>query len=556
MTNEQNYISPLIEDPKQKVKAGMPWQVLNQRHNEYDAEAINKLNLLRKGGYEIIENAKIFMPKWKAESPPAYADRLSFATYENNFGEIINDYGSTLFSKPLAVLEATDAEDEETPGEEPDPNSPHMMLQRYFSLDNRSMVNFMKEVQCESNAIGCSYFGVDFKDRLINGKSYPNSPYGYAIDPLSVLDWEKDDEGNYVFVVLRNDECKRTQVTQVRNKMTTTFTVWTRDTETGTVECDQYAITYQIDNEPQGDQIVPYLPQDDEELSFKHIPIVECKTPDNICVGKLIGQLAGSLYMRYSTFLFCLNRGLNPLLVYKQGAELPANGDLSVINEDDERGLGAVNTAHQTGKAVIGPNDELEWVEPKGTAYAVAQDQMDKDKNEIYRLAASLNSIISKQGVSTAQTKSSGVAKMIDNQAKEHMLEAYASDTKSWVIKAFDIIFECLENDVQWQCKGMENYTVVDEETLMARIAAIPVYKANMPSKTSLKQVLMDTAYQMHPFTNVGTMNKIQEEIADAIDKMDLEKVHSSISPEGVVAAQGAKDLQEAAPPPKPVKSK
>src|ERR1019366_9976453 len=96
-----------IELPK--VEAGPPtWGLLNQRHDTYDEERINKLNLLLKGGYEIVKGARLFMPKWKAETANSYKDRLAFASYENNFGEIINDLGSTLFSKPIAVLEATD----------------------------------------------------------------------------------------------------------------------------------------------------------------------------------------------------------------------------------------------------------------------------------------------------------------------------------------------------------------------------------------------------------------------------------------------------------------
>jgi hypothetical protein len=300
-------------------------------------------------------------------------------------------------------------------------------------------------------------------------------------------------------------------------------------------------------------------------MSFRNIPVVECFTPDNLSIGKLIGQLAGSLFARYSTFLFCLNRGINPLLVYKQGAELPANGDLSIINEDDDRGLDTTRSAPAEGRAVIGPNDELSWESPDANAYKVVQDQLEKDKNELYRLCASLNSIIGHAGVSAAQTKASGVAKLIDNMNKEHMLQAYAKLVKEWIMKGFKIAFDALkltdlptdgESELEWQCKGMDNYTVVDEEGLIAKIAALPVYKTNVPSKTSYKQLLMDIAYEVHPYTNVGTMDKIMQEIADNVDKMDLDDVHQSIDPEGAVAADGAERLESAVPTPKPKASK
>jgi hypothetical protein len=522
------------------IVEGLTWAQLNQKHDCYDSLRVNKLNLLLKGGYDITkkDNAKKFMPRWRSESGPAYMDRVSFAAYENNFGEIINDLSSTLFSKPVAVLQATDADDPNTMGDEPDPNAPDQIWQHKFTLKGDTMADFMREIQNESNAVSRAYFGVDF---LGDGEM----PYAYHIDPCSVLDWQCDDEGNFIFIVMRNDDSSRVSVRQLRDSITTTFLVWTKAKEK--VKLDTYQITYPKNQLPNDNDVVHKMKSPEQPLTFKDIPIVCCETPDSISVGQLIGQLAGSLFARYTTYLFCLNRGVNPILAYKQGYDLPAKGDLSIINEDEERGEAALD-ANVSGKRVIGPTDELEWVEIKGDALKIVQEQMAKDKNEMYRLVNSLNSIISSGDVSTAQTKASGVAKMIDNAAKEHMLEAYAKLVKQWIVKAFNIAFRALEQDVVWQCKGMDYYRVVDEEALQARIAALPTYKTNIPSKTSYKQVLIDTAYELHPFTNIGTLNKIQEEINDNIDAMDFGDLHTSINPQGAVEADSAKQLDKAVP--------
>ena len=529
------------QTPKPIVQEGLTWKQLNQKHDCYDAQRVDKLNLLLKGGYDITkkDNAKKFMPRWRSESAPAYQDRLSFATYENNFGEIINDLSSTLFSKPVAVLQATDADDPDTVGDEPDPSSPDQIWQHHFNLKGDTMADFIREIQNESNAATRAYFGVDF---LEDGKL----PYAYRIDPCSVLDWQCDDSGNFIFIVLRNDETIRTDVHQLRDSITTTFLVWSKIKDK--VKLDTYQLIYPKNKLPNDNDIVPKIKSPIPVLSFKEIPIVLCETPDNICAGQLIGQLAASMFARYTTYLFCLNRGINPILTYKQGYDLPARGDLSIINEDEERGEAGLD-ANVAGKKVIGPTDELEWVEIKGSALTIMQEQMNKDKNEMYRLVNSLNSVISQAGVSTAQTKASGVAKMIDNTAKEHMLESYAKLVKQWIVKAFNIAFGALEQDVVWQCKGMDYYRVVDEEALQARIAALPTYKTNIPSKTSYKQVLIDTAYELHPFTNIGTLNKIQEEINDNVEAMDFNDLHTTINPQGAVEADSAKQLSKAVPP-------
>jgi ParB-like nuclease domain len=545
-------------DPSSTRSGGITWGMLNQKHDEYDLERLEKLDMLLRG--EAACHPELFMRKLNAESDAAYADRLQFATYENNFGEIINDYAATLFEKPLSVQPAQDAKDPDTPGEEPDPDSPYMEWQEHFTLDNQNMADFMHDIQTESNALSIAYFGIDFRKREINGQ--PTSiPYAYYIDPCSVLDWEKDDDGNFIFLVCRDDSSKRTSVSEYRNKTTTTFTVWKK--KENKVVLDLYRIEYEKGKEPSESTLVNKVidkNDDGKDLDFKNIPVIDCITPDNLSLGKLIGQLADSYFGRYSTFLFCLNRGINPILVYKQGAELPANGDLSSIGENDERGEEGVSRAAGEGKAVIGPQDELNWESPNAEAYNTVQMQLEKDKNEMYRLSGNLNAIIGHAGVSTQQTKASGIAKMIDNMNKEHFLTAYANLVKEWVMRAFRVAFDALKVDgldnTVWDCKGMENYKIVDEDQLLAKITAIPEYKANIPSKTSFKQLLMDIAYEVHPFATVGVMNKILEELEDNVEAMDLDSVHQTVNPQGAIEADSAKQMQGAVPQePKPAGS-
>ena len=508
------------------VSGGLQWAVLNQRYDSYDAEKNRKLLLLLHGGYAITEpeNAKLFIKKWNSEKANAYEDRVNAATYENNFGEIVNDFGSSLFAKPLMVMPATDEDDETTPGEEapqdPDPNEDWMQLQTHFDLERNSLAEFMKVQQTQSNALSCSYFGMDFDDA---GK-----PYAYTIDINSVLDYEKDDAGEFIFIVLRDDCCMRSNVRQIRNITTSTFIVWTR--ENNTVKLDTYEISYQKDKEPDPETLVPFISS--ISVDFVLIPVVECYTPDSLCVGNIIGQMAESSFVRFSTFLHALNRSSNPILKYKQGAEISANGDLSVIGEDDNRGGAALSTSRTSGAALLGPTDELDWAEIRGDALKIFQQQLKDDKNEMYRLVAQLGSILSAAygggAGKGASTSISGDAKQMDYISKEQMLGAYAELVKKWTLKAFNLVFSSKKNDkdILFKCKGMDNYSVVDDTLLLAKIAAIPVYRANIPSPTSLQEMLLDCANEMHPFTSPGTLNKIQNEIKTAIAGMAVGDEH------------------------------
>lgn len=495
-------------------KIGLTWGVLNQKHDCYDSTKNQKLNLLLKGGFEIVENAELFIEKWNNESQLAYEDRLKCATYENNFGEIINDFGTALFSKPLMVVPSTDASDSTTLGEEPDPSSKWMKLQRRFDLQGRTLATFMKEIQESSNATGKAYFGMDYDE--------DGTPYAYQIDINSVLDYEKDEAGNFIFIIFRDDTCQRTSANQVRNLITSTFVSWTKDKD---VIYDIYQITYPKNKEPSDDTIVPFI--ESLPVDFINIPIIEAETPPSLCVGNVIGQLAASSFCRYTSFLHSLNRASKPILNYKQSPELPGNGDLSELTEDTDRGINGLRSATSSGTVISASTDNLEWVEINGSALTVFQEQLQTDKNEMYRLVAQLGNIIGVKNQSSGGDLS-GLAKQMDSMNKEAMLNAYAHLVKEWTLKAFDLIFAANDNDVQLQCKGMDNYQVIDPDVLQTRIQNIPIYRANVPSSTSLKQVLVDISAQMHPFTNPTTLNKIQQELFDAVDKMDLHSLHQS----------------------------
>jgi hypothetical protein len=542
--------------PKFDANSQVTWGMLNQRHSKCDDARIDKLKLLLNGKDEndksicLPGNAKKFIKPLRAETANAYADRVSFACYQNNFGQIINELASTLFSKPLSIVPAPDSDDPNTPGEEPDPNSPYMQLQAHFTLDDQKMEDFLKVIQTESNATGCAYFGADFKE---DGKT----PYAYYIDPACVLDWEVGDDDKFIFLVLRYDTNQRTSIRENRNNTTSTFLVYNKGVQVdvsddgsetnpkGVVTLEKYVITYSKDEVPKDETSVPKvkLENDDYTTSFIDIPVICFSTPDDICAGALIGDLQASIFMRYTTFLFCVNRGINPILVYKQGAELPANGDLSDINEDGERGDTTTRTATASGKAVIGPNDDLTWEGPDKGPYEIAQDQLDKDKNEMYRLMASLSSIIGKTGVSTAQkSEQSGVAKAMDNLAKESMLAAQAKLVKKYAIQFFKLVFDALkQTDIEWKPQGMDNYRVIDETDLLAKVTALPTYRSNVPSLTSYLEVLTDVAHDMHPYTSPAILNKVMDELRDAVSQMKP-------APDPMQAIQAEQDAKNAPP--------
>lgn len=553
--------------------AYVTWGELNQTHPDFCEREIKKRLLLLNGHYKgksisDPEYAQLFCPRWSKETDDQYKDRLSFAgCYENNFGHIVNGIFTQLCSKQLTILPPQDSIDGDTPGEEPDPESPYMKLQSAFTLDRKqTLVQFFKKVAIESNVLGISWYGVDFDD------GDPDKPYGYHIDPLSVLDWEFDDDGNLVFLVIRNDSSPRTGVGQSRNRITSTFIEFKKDEqlplvdtkttiETGLPDDDMgkvyfnvYQIQYDRNQPPDEKQKVKRIITK-SPVDFKQIPIPQYRTPDNMSLGNLISNLASSIYMRTVTYHYCLNRGINPILAYFQEPEYTEAGDaetMSEILDDPDRGVKNLNNAQVHGKALLSNNEKLEYVQTNAAAYTIASEQIDKDKNEMYRLASMLSDIISKGGISSQQTKSSGLSKILDNKEKENFLACLADLFKCNAIEAYNLIFEAMPEpaDVKWDANGMDKYSVIDEDSLQAKIAVLPEYKTNMPSETSYIEVLIDTANDMHPDATIGVMNKIRKEIVTNVRAQGLKDIHQEANTTGALEADTAGKVNDAAPKP------
>jgi ParB-like nuclease domain len=498
----------------------LPWETLNQLRPDYNEDLIRRLRLLYKGGYDIIRHSSKFMPKWNMETPAAYADRLAHAAYQNNFAEIVNDISANLFQKALQILPAADAEIKETPGEEPETPAYYLEFAENADQQKHSIHDILKCLNDRAMTTQQSFLGIDFEDSL---------PYVYEVDNLSVLDYEVDDFGNFLWVVLRNDTCKRDGVSAVRHLITSTFMYWKVENEI--VSWERYQITYPPEQPPQPSTPVPLIAESGSQaVSFKEIPLLCYELPDELFMGGLIGQLCQSLFVRTSSFYHALSRGMYGILVYKQG-ESDADDDVSSsVEDDDQRGLSNTKNAKAKGAMVAGPNDEVSFVEMKGEAFKVVQEQLKQDKNELYRIVNQMGSIIG-GSTSALGSKSSGLSKQIDNRNKEIILSAYANLIRKAAIKIFSIISCAKGEDIVWQAKGMDNYHEVDNDALMAKVTNLPIIRANILSPTSYKQILQDITAELHPYTNPGTLSIIAKEIDEAVDQMDMMEEATSNNP-------------------------
>ncbi len=514
----------------------MKYKQLNQRHPDYDATALQRNELLYQGGQAIVSNARLFMPQEPGENANTYQRRLGCANYTNYFAEIVNGYVSDLFSKPLTVCaaEAQEAGDVEA-------NLPPFYLE--FSedadLQDSSLQEVLRRLTAEAMTHDRAYLGCDFpsvdqapETLLEEEQSGVDRAYVYSVPNASVIDWERDEWGRYLWVILRSEEARRESIDGDRSVRTIRFKHWFK-TPTGAVKWAVYEFKCKANREPQPNEEAALVAEGD--VSFKDIPIACLELPEELRVGQLIASPVANVFKRRTQLDFAQGRSLTEILVFKQGPDIPPPGAGISSIDNPQRGNSARQQALNAGALVCAAEDEVEFVGPSGIAFDYVHQQMKDQVDDIHRVTHSMAQAVSNTESSLGR---SGKSKQQDNKAKEIVLSAYADIIKNFTRRLYNLISAARSERIEWVCLGMDSYKQVDRTELLAEATAISTINIPSPTwkKKQLKRLISDLEDDLSPAEQLLIFGEIDEAV-DAAPDMSL------VTPEQEAA--NAKDLAE-----------
>lgn len=529
----------------------MQYQLLNQRNYDFEELHIRKLQLLYVGDPEIKRYARMFIPKLNMETNNAYNDRLQWAVYTNYMANIVNNYITNLYSKPLTVVPATE-DGADTPIGDIDKNSGGKIYQEFAKNADgggNSLANILKLITRESMVTGKGYIGVDFpapEEAVPDDLSVAdaerlgiNQPYTYHIPTLNVVDWSCDDFGRYNFVIIKTTEVKRESV-EATPKAVIKFKVW-KKLPVG-VTWEDWEIETEIKKdgsikEPKAEAECKLVAKG--AVDFKEIPVLCLDMPAELSIGNLIGDKCASVYCRYTTLVSATARNLNPILVYQQGHEYtePGRGGIkmSTLGSNPNRAQQAFKDAVNKGMTPTGPEDKIYWAEPEGNAYKIIQEQIEKDVDEMSRIthqqAQSLQAGIGAQG-------KSAVSKMMDHQERDMVLMAYGQLVKEFASKLYNLISNARGEDINWQPMGMADYKTVDRTQLLAEATQISAIAGQIGSTTWKKANMTRIALDYEPNLDPQTQQIIKDEIGKSVDALPPEQMIDTLKPQHVQVAE------------------
>lgn len=499
------------------------YKTLNQKHHEYDHDKLERLESLYEGGDELLENLSLFIPQKPGEHPTVYAERLSHASYINYMAEIIDYYASNLFSKPLAVMAADDASDPSTLGQSMDDNDFYQQFAADANLAGDSLSAVLKMVFTDTLTYGYGYVGVDFPlitemptNLQEEEEMGASRAYLYCVDVESVINWEMDDFGKFKWIVLKKCYCPQQGPLEEVTKKIHQFKIWT--IENGYAKWAIYEIETKLNREPKPNDEVALVSEG--ITSFHEIPVLCLEVEKGLWIGNKIGNLCADHLKLRTSLLHGEARSLYAMPWYKQGAEFDGSGALSHINEDVHRGNKGARAFSNKGFAVLGPSDEVGFMEPEGKAYELINQQLADLADEIHRVVHQMANTIKAQ---TQALSRSAASKDLDNRATEIILQEYGSTVREFAKQVYVCISEARNEDIVWTAKGLSNYQVVDKEMVLKEAMALNG-AIDIPSDTFKKLHLNLLVSAFVPNISPDTQMVIQKEIEDAIDSGHFEQ--------------------------------
>jgi hypothetical protein len=499
----------------------MKYGQLRQENPAYRAARWEELGDLYVGGYDLLEKASRYMPRFVGETSERYAERLSAASYINYIGQIADSFVANLFGKELAVTQAADANNKDTPGGAPTSDGFYGAFAHDADLRGRSFVRLMREVFTTALVKGKAVVAVD----LPAPKKEPGSlaeeeelgaarAYAFEVPIEQLIDWEYGEDGRFEWAILHRVIQRRASPAETRSKVIEEFKVWTL----GGDGCAKWE-TYRTRAHKPGESL-----KDDDEVksvasgttTFRGIPLLELTMPAGLWVGNKLGCLAREHFTRRSALNAAENKSLFAIPWVKLGPEMSAPGQAvpSEVQQNPRRGRDPRMEFVRKGYVALGKDDDIGFAEPEGKAYSLVEQQLEKLVDEMFR-------VVHQMAASVASTSKAlgraGASKAEDRRATEVVLAAYGALVRDFAVRIYDCIAASRKENVVWTPHGLDKFELEDRETVLKEALAID--SIGIPSATFKRLYKTKLAFALIGNVPPETQDVIRNEVEEGVEQ-------------------------------------
>lgn len=410
---------------------------INTEHHEYRARNAlwKQYRDLYAGGAQFKNEAANYLVQRNREPAAVYNERLARAYYENYIGSIIDWYAHTLFRREPVIN--VDGANERG--------------RRYFSsfvedCDRKgtTLSDFFRQQMIEALICGTSYTLVDFPRRDTQPQTRAEedltgaaNAYLVSYSPDEIINWSADERGEFEWVVIRTTQTRRYRLEDAAPVEETYWHYYDRE---------QFRTYRRVARTAGGgsgrdEEGIVLVAEGRHGLAGqRRVPLFAMQLTDGMWLMNKAATLQLEHFNKSNALGWALTMGLFAMpVVYSEREWNQVIGDSYYIRLD--------------------PGDKFGWAEPEGHVYEIAAKNLERLKDEIYRVCY----LLAQAGQTSADGRQiSGLSKQRDFAITQEVLRGYGDTVKDSMRRVLTAVEAARGDELRVSVSGLDEFDIGD----------------------------------------------------------------------------------------------
>ena len=405
--------------------------IINREHPEYITKKAmwKKYRDLYFGGEQMREKACDYLVRRNKEPNDIYQERICRVFYENYIGSIIDWYAATLLRRePVLVAQGA--------------NQSGMQFFNEFAEDcdlkGTSVSDFFRQQLVNTLVFGRTYIALDFPrfsqpapNRAEEDATGRSRAFLAEYTPDEVINWSYADDGNLAWIVIRTSCLRQEKVTDSDWKRETRWIYYDRE-------------TFRIYSRVEGVGAKGVIELVDEGrhglASQQRVPVFQLKVSDGLWLMNKAALLQLEHFNKSNALSWALTMGLFATpVIYSDREWNQIVGESYYIQ--------------------LSPQDKFGWTEPEGHVFQIAADNLERLKDEIYRVCYLMAQAA---GPAAASALQSGLSKQRDFSITQEVLRAYGDAVKETMKQVLRAIESARQDGLSIEVSGLDEFDIGD----------------------------------------------------------------------------------------------
>jgi hypothetical protein len=410
---------------------------INTEHHEYRArkQLWSQYRDLYTGGAQFKAQAANYLIQRSQEPMEVYQERLARAFYENYIGSISDWYAATLFRREPVI------------GIDGDNDISRLFFSAFVEDCDRKgtkLSEFFRKQFLEALICGSSYTLVDFpqpggpvQTRADEEACGATRAYLVNYSADDVINWSTNERGEFDWVVIRTRQLRKQRLEDPEPVLETHWRYYDRETFR----------TYRRIGKPGlfGDardmSPIELITEGRHGLAHQHrVPLFELKLSDGMWLMNKAASLQLEHFNKSNALAWALTMGLFAM---------------PVVYSDKEWN----KVVGESYYVQLGQNDRFGWTEPEGHVYKIASENLDRLKDEIYRVCY----LVSQAGPVAGEGRPvSALSKQRDFAITQEVLRGFGDLVKDGLRRVLTAVSAAREDGLAISVTGMDEFDIGD----------------------------------------------------------------------------------------------